>query len=140
MSSVVYYPGYSQVQVQQNLRCQTITAITNANPCVVTTAANHNFVAGMMVSFLIPAMYGMPQINAQTAQVLSITNNTLTVKIDTTSYGVFAYPSPLPRSYAFPSVIPVSSGPYLPPTPLPYSNQDSFEGVIYNDGTPGNPI
>lgn len=136
MTSIIYYPGYSQVQVQENLRCQTILSITQANPMVVTTVNDHGYVIGMDVTFLIPPSFGMVQLNNQNAQVISVTNNTLTVNLDSTNYTVFAYPSPLPGAYTPPSVIPNSSGKYLPPLPLPYGNQDSFEGVIYNAGQP----
>ncbi len=136
MSSVIYYPGYSQVQVQENLRVQTIASITQANPMVVTTVNNHGYVAGMDVTFLIPSQFGMTQLNGINAQVISITPNTLTINLNSTNFSVFSYPSPLPSAYTPPSVIPNASGPYLPPLPLPYGNQDSFEGVIFNAGVP----
>lgn len=136
MSSVTYYPGYSQVQVQENLRVQTIESITNANPMVVTTLDDHGYVAGMNVTFLIPTQFKMVQLNGLNAQVLQVTSDTLTINLDSTNFSVFSYPSPLPSAYTPPSVIPNSSGPYLPPQPLPYGNQDSFEGVIYNSGVP----
>jgi hypothetical protein len=136
----MYYPGYSQVQVQENLRVQTIASITNANPMVVTTVNNHGYIPGMMVTFLITTQFGMVQLNNLNAQVLQVTNNTLTINLNSTNFSVFSYPSPLPSAYTPPSVIPNSSGPYLAPQPLPYGNQDSFEGVIFNSGTPGNPI
>jgi hypothetical protein len=138
--SVIYYPGYSQVQVQENLRVQTIASITNANPMIVTTVNAHDYPAGVMVTFLIPTQFGMVQLNGINVQVISVTSNTLTINLDSTNFSVFSYPAPLPSAYTNPSVIPNSSGPYLPPLPLPYGNQDSFEGVIFNDGTPGNPI
>jgi hypothetical protein len=138
--SVVYYPGYSQVQVQENLRVQTIASITNANPMVVTTVNDHGYVAGITVTFLIPTQFGMVQLNNQVAQVISVTDDTLTINLDSTHFSVFAYPSPLPEAYTPPSIIPTSSGPYLPPLPLPFGNQDSFEGVIFNNGIPTNPI
>jgi hypothetical protein len=134
MSSVVYYPGYSQVQVQENLLTQVIAAITNANPMVVTTVNAHDYVAGMNVTFLIPTQFGMRQLNNINAQVLIASGTSLTINLDSTSFSVFAYPSPLPSAYTPPSVIPNASGPYLPPTPLPYGNQISFEGTIFNDG------
>ena len=136
MSSITYYPGYSQVTVTQNLRVQTIASITQANPCVITTVSNHGYIAGMDVTFLIPSQFGMVQLNGINAQVLLVTSNSLTVNLDTTAFSVFAYPSPLPNAYTPPSVIPNASGPYLPPPPLPYGNQDDFEGVIYNAGVP----
>jgi hypothetical protein len=138
--SVIYYPGYSQVQVQENLRVQTIASITNANPMVVTTVNDHDYPAGVMVTFLIPNQFKMVELNGLNVQVLSVTSDTLTINLDSTNFSVFSYPSPLPSAYTNPSVIPNSSGPYLPPLPLPYGNQDSFEGVIFNNGTPGNPI
>jgi hypothetical protein len=140
VSFVEYYPGYGQLQVHQNLLYKTIASISNSNPMIVTTEFNHHYVAGMIVNFLIPVMFGMQQLNGIKAQVLSLTNNTLTLNVDSTNFGVFAYPSPLPGAYTPPTVIPLSSGPYLPPLPLPYGNQDSFEGVIYNNGTFQNPV
>ncbi len=136
----MYYPGYSQEQVQDNLRVKTIASITNSNPMIVTTVNDHGYVAGMMVTFLIPTQFKMVQLNNLNVQVIAITSDTLTINLDSTNFSVFSYPSPLPSAYTNPSVIPNSSGPYLPPVPLPYGNQDSFEGVIYNNGTPNNPI
>ncbi len=137
---VTYYPGYSQVQVQENLRCQTIASVTNANPCVVTTINNHDYVAGMKVRFLIPQSFGMTQLNDVNAQVMAVTATTLTLNLNSTNFYIFSYPSHLPIAYTPPSVIPNSSGPYLPPLPLPYGNQDSFEGVVYNNGAILDPI
>ena len=138
--SVVYYPGYSQKQVQQNLITQTILSITNAYPMVVTTENNHNYPAGINVTFLIPTQFGMQDLNGKNFQVLEMTDNTLTINVDSSNFGIFAYPSPLPNAYTNPSVIPNSSGKYLQPLPLPYGNQDSFEGTIFNAGQPSNLI
>ena len=132
----MYYPGYSQSQVTENLTVKTIESITNAYPTVVTTTENHGYVVGMMVIFLIPPSFGMPELNYVNAQVLALTSDTLYIDIDSTNFDSFSYPSPLPSAYTPPSVIPNSSGPYLPPKPLPYGNQSSFEGVIYNQGLP----
>ena len=136
MSSIIYYPGYSQIVVTPNLTTKVIESITQANPMVVTTVEDHGYVAGMLVRFLIPEQFGMVQLNILTAQVLAVTDDTLTISIDSTNFDSFSYPSPLPSAYTPPSVIPNGSGPYLPPPPLPYGNQDSFEGVIYNAGLP----
>jgi hypothetical protein len=134
MSVVQYYPGYDQVQVHENLIIQTIASITQAFPAILTTVNDHNYVAGMNVSFLIPTQFGMVELNNQNVQVLEVTSNTLTLNVDTRNYTAFAYPSPLPSAYTPPSVVPNSSGPYLPPLPLPNGNQTSFEGAIYNAG------
>ncbi len=134
MSSVIYYPGYSQQQVHMNLLVQDIASITNAYPMVVTTVNDHGYVSGMVVTFLIPISFGMIELNNLSGQVIGVTNDTLTINLDSISFTPFAYPSPLPSAYTPPSVIPYSSGPYLPPLPLPFGNQDSFEGTIFNDG------
>ncbi len=139
-SSVTYYPGYSQQTVSENLVVKTILSITQAFPAVLTTSTDHGYPAGLMVTFFIPNQFGMIQLNNQNIQVLSVTNNTLTLNVDSTNYTPFAYPSPLPEAYTNPSVIPNSSGVYLPPLPLPSGNQSSFEGVEYNNGAINNPI
>ena len=131
---VIYYPGYGQTQVQPNLRTQTISAISQAYPMIVTTVADHEYPAGIMITFLIPTQFGMINLNGITAQVIAVTANTLTINLDSRGFRPFAAPSPLPSAYTPPSVIPQSSGPYLSPLPLPYGNQDSFEGVVYNAG------
>jgi hypothetical protein len=138
--TVIYYPGYSQTQVQEKFRVQFIATITNSYPMAMTTIENHGYVAGMIVTFLIPPNFGMTQLNNRNAQVLTASGIDLTLDIDSTNFSIFSYPSPLPSSYTPPSVIPTASGPYLPPKPLPYGNETSFEGANYNDGTPGNPI
>ncbi len=139
--SVIYYPGYSQVQVIDNLICRDIEAITNSYPMILTTTLDHGYVAGMMVTFLIPPSFGMIELNGQNVQIIEIIDTTnVLINVDSTNYTPFAFPSPLPTAYTPASIVPNSSGPYLPPLPLPFGNQDSFEGVIYNNGTPTNPI
>ena len=140
MSSVIYYPGYSQLQIQENLRWQVISTITQAFPMVVTTVNNHDYPAGVEVRFNIPGMFGMTELNSLFGQILSVTSDTMTINIDSRFFKPFAYPMSLPNAFTSPTVFANSSGPYLPPQPLPFGNQNSFEGVIFNDGTPGNPI
>jgi hypothetical protein len=139
-SSVIYYPGYSQQTIKVNLVVKTILSITQGFPAVLTTSEDHGYPAGLMVTFMIPGMFGMVQLNGQNIQVLAVTNNTLTLNVDSRNYTPFAYPSSLPEAYTNPSVIPNSSGSYLPPLPLQNGNQDSFEGVVYNNGAINNPI
>jgi hypothetical protein len=134
MTVVTYYPGYSQLQIHENLIVQTIASITNDPFALLTTVDDHGYVAGMIVNFLIPPQFGMIELNGQNIQVLEVTSNTLKLNVDTMNYTAFAYPNPLPNAFTPPSVVPSSSGPYLPPLPLLPPNQNSFEGVIYNNG------
>jgi hypothetical protein len=141
-SSVQYYPGYSQQQVQQNYLTQTISAISNSNPMIVTTKNPHNYLAGINVSFLVPVQYGMGPLNVLNGEILSVTSNTLTIAIDSTMFSAFAYPNPLPNAYTPASVVPNASSYALASQPpqLPFGNQDTFNGAIYNNGAPGDPV
>lgn len=140
MSAVIYYPGYSQVQVTDNLVIRIPTSISNAYPMIVQTSVNHRYVIGMKVRFQIPKMFGMQELNELEGQVIDLTDDQLAINIDSTRFSPFAYPVSLPQSFTYPSIIPNSSGPYLPPLPLPFGNQTSFKGVIFNNGTQSNPI
>lgn len=135
MTSVTYYPGYSQTQVKDNLLCRDILSISNSYPMIVSTTLDHGYESGMNVTFLIPVQYGMVELNGLNAQVVEILDSkTLSINFDSTQLSIFSYPNPLPSAYTPASIIPNSSGPYLPPLPLPYGNQDSFEGAIFNVG------
>lgn len=139
--SIMYYPGYSQTQISENLLVQSIASISNAYPMIVTTQNAHNYVAGMSVTFLIPVQYGATELNGINVQVIDTpTPTTLSIAFDSTQTSPFAYPSPLPAAYTPASIVPNASAPYLPPIPLPFGNQDSFEGTVYNNGISGDPI
>lgn len=139
-SSVMYYPGYSQVQVKENLIVRQIEVISNTYPMVVGTTENHGYVLGMMIKFSIPKQFGMNELNDLDGQVVALTDKFLAISIDSTNFSLFSYPSSLPSAYVQPSIIPNSSGSYLPPKPLPYGNQNSFQGVFFNNGALNNPI
>jgi hypothetical protein len=139
-AAVQYYPGYTQTQVQQNFTTQVISAISQAYNAIITTVNPHLYVPGLVVTFYIPGMYGMQQINNLKGQILSVTTNTFTVNINSTTFTPFAIPGTLPRSYSYPYAIPNNSGILVPPQPLPYANEAGFEGAIWNAGQPGNLI
>lgn len=140
ISSVQYYPGYSQATVKENLIWKTIDSVSQSFPAVITTTTNHGYTAGIRVRFNIPGIFGMVQLNDVESQVLSVTNNSLTVNVDSSNFTPFAYPSPLPEAYTPPVVVPDASGFYLAPLPLLYGNQTSFEGTEFNNGAINNPI
>lgn len=136
MTSVTYYPGYSQVQVTENLIVRTILSITQSQKMVVTTSEDAKYRVGMKVRFLIPIQFGMQELNIIDAQVVDANGAVITLSVDSSRFSPFSYPSSLPNAYTPPSIIPNSSGPYVGIPPLPYGNQDSFEGTIYNAGQP----
>lgn len=97
-----------------------ISAITQGNPCVVTTSSDHNLTTGQVVRLHVPANYGMVQLNqlALSITVLSATKFSLqytqvppAVNVNSNQFTAFTIPSN-PRFTA--EIIPIGSG----PTPL----------------------
>lgn len=70
-----------------------ISAISKGITTVITTTLDHSFVIGNEVSFQIPKEYGMRQLNTQSGYVLSITDTTVEVNIDSLGYDAFIVPS-----------------------------------------------
>jgi hypothetical protein len=95
-----------------------VNAITNAQNAVVTFTEDHTFIVNEIVSFRCTKPFGMTEINNQRGQILSITDDTITVDIDTLNYTAF--------SYALINTVGTT-----PPTCLPSSS-----GVILNDSIP----
>lgn len=73
-----------------------ITAITNANPMVVTTTTANNYVVGQLVYLSVPRTYGMFQANQLTGQITAIdpTNLIFTLNINASNFDVFSIPAP----------------------------------------------
>lgn len=73
---------------------------------LVTTVADQNYVVGQLVRFVIPAAFGMNQINERTAYVISILSQTqFLVDVNTTQFDPFI-PSP-PYATTLPQVVAV---------------------------------
>ena len=68
-----------------------INAITNAQNAQVTFTEDHDFTIGEIVSFRVEKNFGMFEINQKRAKVLSITSDTITVDIDSSSWTAFDY-------------------------------------------------
>jgi hypothetical protein len=67
----------------------TITAITNANPGVVTTAIPHGYFTGMIVLFFFPANYGMQQLLGNNYTIIVLSSTTFSINQDTTFFDAF---------------------------------------------------
>jgi hypothetical protein len=143
-----------------------IAKITNANPMVVTTLVQQNYYVGDVVTFDIPSVFGIPQLSAGNnglpfqATVIAANNavgtQTVTLAVDSTSFGVFATNSdatitnpghwPLSPGYpfGFPVMVPQGEGNInnfqsfgVVPAPLPYANQDVLSFAKQNIGSKG---
>ena len=80
-----------------------ITAITNANPAVVTTLNDHSYIDGIIVRLDIPTGFGMVQANQLFGPIVVLSPTTFAVQIDTTSFDTFSVPmSPEQQAQAVP--------------------------------------
>jgi len=79
-----------------------ITAITNANPCVITTSFAHDYTSGIIVRIIIPSPtvvaltqcnFGMNQINGVFSSITVTGDDTFILNgIDTTFFDTFSVP------------------------------------------------
>src|SRR5690606_4582312 len=73
-----------------------IVNITQAAQAVITFSQTHGFTAGQQIRLIVPAQYGMVQMDNQLATVTAVStaNNTVTVNIDSSAFTAFAFPQP----------------------------------------------
>lgn len=83
-----------------------ISAFTNANPAVITTSFDHDYITGTIVRLKIPDGYGILQANNLEGTITVTGNTTFTIDIDSTGFDVFAVPATFPDSYQHPQVVP----------------------------------
>jgi len=69
-----------------------VTNITNANPCVVTTSFDHDYITGTIVRLYVPVYYGMFQVNGLYGDIKVLTGDTFSVSLDTSYYDSFLAP------------------------------------------------
>ena len=86
-----------------------ITAITNANPALVTTSFAHNYVTGEIVRMSVPYEHGdypwgMNEIDGMQGTIAVINATQFNIDIDTTLFEPFVTPagSPTQRPYVVP--------------------------------------
>lgn len=71
-----------------------ISAITNANPAVVTTTFAHNYLTGTIVRLDIAPQDGMAQANQLFGPINVLTTTTFAIAIDTTLFDQFVVTTP----------------------------------------------
>jgi len=102
-----------------------ITAITAANPAVITLSVTHGYTVGQQVRIIVPSAFGMTQMNGLLATItaISTTNNTITTDIDSTSFTAFAFPTSAiaATGVTFAQVVPVGEA-AINSSSQPYGN------------------
>ena len=85
-----------------------ISAITNANPAVVTTTFAHLYQTKTIVRLDIPPACGMQQANQMTGTIVVTGATTFAIDIDTTLFDAFSVPvSPPPYINTCAQVVPI---------------------------------
>ena len=108
-----------------------ILGITNAQQAIVTFTSPHSFSDGEIISLRSSRPYGMYEINNLKARVLSITSNTVTLELDTTSFNTFVYP-PVGQ-VVYPAVaVPSASGIIPGLYPSTVNLQDAYDNEPSN--------
>jgi hypothetical protein len=87
-------PYYGAIQHPTYLPAvRDIVAITNGFPATVTTSFDHNYLSGLIVRMIVPANYGMFQINKRKGSIVVTSPTTFTIPIDTTNFDPFVIPT-----------------------------------------------
>ena len=89
-----------------------ITKITAAASAVVTMSVTHGYQVGQTVRFIVPAAFGMIEMNGLLGTITAIdttltTGNSITVNIDSTAFTAFAFPLTAASPFTFAEVVPV---------------------------------
>ncbi len=69
-----------------------VTKISQAANAIVTLSKSHDYSVGQLIHFNVPDSFGMSQISQLTGKILSVTDYTFTVDINSSSFSAFAFP------------------------------------------------
>lgn len=98
---------------------RTITNISQANQAIITLAVTHTYTIGQSITLHVPtvtaAAFGMPQLDGlQDVTIVNINQadsngytNTITVNVDTTGFGPFAFPLAAAPGFTPATVVPI---------------------------------
>lgn len=93
-------------------RRRRITKITKASSAVVTLSVTHGYTVGQVVRFVVPAAFGMVEMNGLQGTITAInttttSGNTVTVNIDSSAFTTFAFPTTSSTAFSPAEMIPV---------------------------------
>lgn len=114
MSTAIFYPSYS-----------IISSITQGLTTIVTFSADHDFTDGEIVSFRVSPPFGMVELNNKQGKVLSSTDDTITVDIDSSTWTAFTDAGAFTNFRAM--CVPVGSGIIPNSKPISINIEDAFD-------------
>lgn len=85
-----------------------VTGISQAPQAVVTLSKIHEYSVGQMIHFSVPSSFGMTEIDQKVGRVVSVTDYTFTVDLNSSSFSTFSFPpdSLVPVTQLFATVAP----------------------------------
>ena len=104
-----------------------VNDITNATQAVATFTEDHDFQVGEIVSFRVTKPFGMFQIDKKKGKVLAVTNDTITVDIDSSTWDAFDYSLINTEGTTPPVCIPCCSGVIPGSIPRTVILEDAFD-------------
>jgi len=106
--------GWRQVNFDKIFypRNRSITKITRATNAVVTLSVTHEYQVGQHIRMIVPAVFGMVEMNGLLATIISVnttlaSGNTITLDIDSTTFTAFAFPTTLLTPFTPAETVPV---------------------------------
>jgi hypothetical protein len=89
-----------------------ITKVSTGTSTVVTMSVTHGYQVGQAVRFIVPAAFGMVELDGLIGNITAIdttttTGNSITVDIDSSSFTTFAFPASTAVPVSFAEVVPV---------------------------------
>ena len=121
MANNYFYPTFFQ-----------ILSITNDVKAVITFTEEHDFSAGEIVSFRVGPLFGMKEINNKHSRILSTTDDTITVDLNSQYWTPFTLANLDEPGTSPPICVPSSSG-VIPFQENPTVNiEDSFDNRRIN--------
>lgn len=85
-----------------------ITDITRANPAVVTTSFDHDYLSGLIVRLYVPPGYAMRQADKMVGTITVTGTTTFSIDIDTSAFDTFSAPGGSPwYVYSYAQVVPI---------------------------------
>lgn len=74
-----------------NPRTTDISNITQANPAVVTTTANHGYITGYQVRIVLPINnFGMQPLNFNVYTIIVLSSNSFALNVDSSNFNAFS--------------------------------------------------
>lgn len=86
-----------------------ISAITQANPAVITTTIDHGFSVDEVIRIKVPSAFGMTQMDNLQGTITAVTASTITVNIDASAFTAFAWPATATVPITHAQVIPMGT-------------------------------